>query len=143
MGQPLPLPEKIPQPNEEILTSMKNDGINILGEPQDEFVKYSLPEGWKMRDVSERQDLPNYYIVDENDNAKYSIDGTWKGSFDNYLELKIAEKKKVLPKENGMERNQASDVSLVSNLIVDNDPLKRPHNLPDILPNKDDYVPKY
>lgn len=93
MGQPLPLPERIPKPNpdtirgRELLGALKQAGITIDASPG-EYVRYTLPHGWRMVDDSWRQDLPNFYIVDNTNMLRFSVTGAWKGSYDNELNLK-------------------------------------------------------
>jgi len=61
MGQPLPLPERIPLPKDSVSQSMIEKGftfgdkVDIEGKT---FVNYTLPEGWRFVNNSWRQDLP-------------------------------------------------------------------------------------
>jgi hypothetical protein len=92
MGQPLPLPEKIPRPNLEsengrkLMNELKQVGIT-LEDSTEAYVRYTLPEGWKMVDDSWREDLPRFYILDQKDMMHFSIQGSWKGTYDNELTL--------------------------------------------------------
>lgn len=102
MGQSLPLPEKIPYPSEEIKTSMEKDGI-LLGE-KDDYVTYVLPNGWKMKNLSYRANIPDFHIVDENRMSRYHIYGLWGGgNYDN--DLKIKKVYFPFPKKNKKENN--------------------------------------
>lgn len=93
MGQLLPLPERIPAPTGSQKFQLSEMGILILDDqnpstnPPPEYVRYSLPTGWKMVDKSWRQDLPNFVIVDTDDMIRVTIQGSWKGSYDNTLDM--------------------------------------------------------
>ena len=97
MGQPLPLPERIPNPMTHQLVSLNQMGINIIKDLKNDtktlmpYVKYTLPEGWRMVCESWRQDLPVYYIVDDSDMRRVKVSGCWKGTYDNSLRLCILE----------------------------------------------------
>jgi hypothetical protein len=92
MGQTCPLPERIPKPTDQQLNIMINWGItfNDLDNEQNKlYVPYSLPDGWKIVDQRHRHDLPCSYIIDEKCMKRCVIDGAWKGTYDNYLNLRL------------------------------------------------------
>lgn len=85
-----PLPKRIPLPDKNQLKIMKSWGININSDSgEEDYVLYSLPDGWQMVDKRSRYDLPCSYIVDENSMKRCGISGSWKGSHDNELNLMI------------------------------------------------------
>ncbi len=86
MGQPLPLPERIPMPNDNLLEEMNSLGftVNNNGKP---YVTYTMPTTWHLHNHSWRQDLPEYYFVDENNMARFCISGSWKETYDNELSI--------------------------------------------------------
>ena len=45
MGQPMPLPEPIPRPNDKLLTLMNESGITIAEETGKQYLEYTLPTG--------------------------------------------------------------------------------------------------
>lgn len=137
MGQSLPLPEKIPYPKAEVRSMMETDGIKLLGDA--EYVAYTLPPYWKMRDVSTRQDLPDYYIVDEDNYGRYHIHGAWKGTYDNKLYIQhVKEKRLIEPNHEGMEECVTSGIGYVKTLAEGLDPKKRPANWSNV-PNEKDF----
>ena len=94
MGQPLPLPEKIPRPTDAQNESLKQMGIIVDLDGQDPdvtppYVTYKLPNEWKIVNRSWRNDLPIYYIVDDQNKRRVSICGAWKGTYDNELNMYI------------------------------------------------------
>jgi hypothetical protein len=91
MGQPLPLPERIPVPNSKTSQALTDCGVVVNGQPNCLYVTYTLPENWKMIDNSDRVDIPVWYIVDANNLARFQIAGAWKGVYDNELSIRIVE----------------------------------------------------
>jgi hypothetical protein len=90
MGQPLPLPERIPKPNDIQILSLLHMGLELdLENDSEQFIKYELPIGWRMVDCSEKQDMPDFYIIDHKKMKRISISGSWKGLHDNELILRI------------------------------------------------------
>lgn len=87
MGQPLPLPERIPRPDDETSIILQKHGIQVHEELNEKYLLYTLPEGWKIVDRSHRHDLPCFYFVDANNNVHFAIQGAWKGTYDNQLEI--------------------------------------------------------
>ena len=89
MGQTLPLPRRIPAPDDRQLIELTKMGIIIL-DKNVEYVRYSLPDGWKMvDDTTYREDLPVYHIIDDNSRIKVTISGVWKVLYDNELRMSI------------------------------------------------------
>lgn len=90
MGQPLPLPEKIPVPSKQDKQSMLDKGFTF-GEIEKtqygDFVTYSMPEKWKFVNNSWREDLPNWEFVAPDNKVYFSVNGSWKGTYDNELYL--------------------------------------------------------
>ncbi len=95
MGQACPLPEKIPNPRhfgspfhlrDSLVAKMTSLGI-IKSSDNDQYVNYILPSQWRMLDLSKRKDLPNWVIIDENNNKQFAIHGCWKETYDNRLEI--------------------------------------------------------
>lgn len=92
MQQPLPLPERIPRPNVEseqgknLVEALKKAGI-VLEEGSEWYARYTIPSGWTMIDDSLREDVPQFYLLDEKNLIHFSISGTWKETYDNELYL--------------------------------------------------------
>lgn len=60
MGQPLPLPERIPLPRKpEDVEKLELYGI-VFKNKDKKYVEFTLPEGWKLVDNSWRSDLPEW-----------------------------------------------------------------------------------
>lgn len=90
MGQPLPLPAKIPRPTTGQQGKLENMGIQTHTENDaQQYVTYTLPDGWRMVDCSVRADMPEFDIVDIEKNIRVVIEGCWKGSYDNKLNMHI------------------------------------------------------
>ena len=127
MGQPLPLPERIPHPSDAVYTRMKEVGISADVDSSERYISYTLPTGWKMVDASRRQDLPIYYIVDASDMIFFEINGAWKGTYDN--ELYICAKKEICKferRQNLMERSKTDFPGLATQIAVTVDPRHTP-----------------
>lgn len=95
-SSPLPLPGRVPAPRKCVRRALADSGITVekLKEKKknvDEklYVTYTLPEGWKMVDVSiEKSGLVEWVIVDNEDNIRFGIWGPWnndKHQFKNCL----------------------------------------------------------
>lgn len=104
MGQVLPLPRRIPNPNAEQKLQLKEMGIETEQEcddtasgdpPKKDYVTYTLPAGWKMVNNSWREDLPDFFIIDENKMKRVSIRGSWKETYDNDIRLCILKGKDI------------------------------------------------
>jgi hypothetical protein len=89
MGQMMPLPSRIPEPTTKQLAKLTEMGVTI-GEKNEGYVRYTMPSGWKMVDQSWREDLPNFAMVDTDGNIRVTINGSWKGTYDNELHMRIA-----------------------------------------------------
>lgn len=89
MGQAMPLPERIPRPCEKELEILKALGFNI-GEGED-YVPLVLPQGYRWVDNSPREDLPDWYIVNDENLAVVEVYGNWKGTFWDRLQLHVHE----------------------------------------------------
>ncbi len=92
MGQSLPLPERIPIPNDTQLEQLNKMGCTVIEDDDcrpSNYVKYILPSGWKMVDGSYRTEAPIFFIIDDKQMKRASIRGKWTGTFDNHLSLYI------------------------------------------------------
>ena len=136
MGVPMPLPERIPMPNDEQHLLLKSMGIEIIvpendTEQKQQYVKYKLPEGWKMVDSSWRRDLPDFYIIDDESKKRISIFGSWKGSYDNELRLRILRDDQielyVPPKDDTVEASETSNQNIIGQFAEAMDSQKRPY----------------
>lgn len=85
-SQTLPLPELIPMPGKKLLKIMNDLGFTIDNDGQ-KYVAYTMPNGWKIRNNSYREDLPVFHFVDENNMVQISITDAWKETYDNELEI--------------------------------------------------------
>lgn len=118
MGQSLPLPERIPKPDEKTFAKMKDKNITVDMESNDLYVSYTLPLGWKMVDNSWRQDLPEYHIVDDNNLVHFSIFGAWKETYDNKLSIRAVENPhKLVPQEEKVIPGETNDVAIISKIL--------------------------
>lgn len=71
---------------------MNEWGIQLDLDGENKYITYTLPEDWDIVDETEfREDMPDWYIVDNNMNKRVSISGVWKGTYDNRLTLSICE----------------------------------------------------
>ncbi len=91
MNQFCPLPERIPTPSPEQLIALEKMNITIDSDAEKDnaYAKYTLPLNWKMISESKRSDLPRFYIVDTENYKRVLVNGVWKGSYDNELDLII------------------------------------------------------
>lgn len=151
-SQPLPLPLRVPIPTSQILNELKqvgvilnNDAISVSSrstyKSNGQYVTYSLPTGWQMVNDSEREDIPWYYLLDQEKKKRFRIQGQWKGYDSDYLMWFIEENPKVYTRtSNTMEQSQTSDHALTLKLMEHLDPLKRSSfPLPNI-PKNDNWV---
>lgn len=91
MGQPLPLPERIPVPIGKTRQKMLDAGIILNDDDKvDGYITYELPEGWKLVNDSHRSDLPNFNMVDPQGQTRFTVAGAWKGTYDNELNIYAA-----------------------------------------------------
>jgi|ERR1700761_5692051 len=88
--QPLPLPERIPLPdNKNLEIELLFTGIQIIIDETEEeelttihkpkYVRYKLPDKWNIVDASIRSDIPRFYIIDVDQNIRVTMTGEWKG----------------------------------------------------------------
>jgi hypothetical protein len=75
MGQALPLPERIPRPNEEQSIQLRKKGIVCLLADPCQYVTYTLPQGWQMLDRGQSVEKPHFVVVDTNYAIHLSIWG--------------------------------------------------------------------
>lgn len=95
------------------------------------FFRYKLPLArYRMVDMSQREDIPDFAILDEKDQIRASVTGAWKGAYDCAVETyihsapyKVADLEKVRGKP--MEETastganyEAFQVSLAANAIT-------------------------
>jgi hypothetical protein len=148
MGQICPLPQRIPCPSVEVATIMKQQGIqlhDLLDEAgqRKAYVQYTLPSGWKMVDDSWRQDLPCFHIVDADGMIRYTVSGSWKGTYDNELHLSMKKDPiKYEPRNAPVEASQTSTAAIAGKFAEALDPLHRPAQLPSHVSRTPDYTPK-
>lgn len=104
----MPLPERIPKPNGVIAEQMEKCGIKFDKDDKSLYVTYILPQGWRTVDDSWREDLPNFFIVDDQGMVRFGVTGAWKGTYDNELHLTYVKnpykfeaknKQKLIPSE--------------------------------------------
>lgn len=108
---------------------MTKCGIQVHDNPGHEYLTYTLPTGWKMVDDSQRRDLPNFHIVDNEEMVRFSIHGGWKGTYDNELHLIcVAEPYKFEQRHEEVIPSETNTVDVVGKLAEAFDPLHRPAN---------------
>jgi hypothetical protein len=102
MGQPLPLPNKIPMPTYEQKKSLTDMRIFVVGRTEtiDDllFVNYILPSKWKIVDDSWKVEHPIFYIIDNDNFVRVRICGSWNGAEKNYLNITINDNSMPLQK---------------------------------------------
>lgn len=113
MGQPMPLPERIPRPSDEVATAFTECGIVCDLNTSDKYVTYTLPEGWSIVDDSYREDLPIFHIIDAANMIRFSVSGAWKGTYDNILHInKVKEPYEFKRREEKLIPSKTNDVAL-------------------------------
>jgi len=86
----LPLPYRIPNPDNRQRHLLNNLGIRIIDEvPGESYVRYGLPSGWKMINDSVEYCQPSFFIIDDKTMTRVIIYGTWDEIRDNNLVLRI------------------------------------------------------
>lgn len=88
MGQPFPLPTRIPFPSQDIYSKMVDLGFQFgdsYCQKKQHLISYTLPSGWQLLDNSYRADIPEWYFVDTDNMCRFAITGSWKGTYDNEL----------------------------------------------------------
>lgn len=114
--------------------------VKTSGNPP-KYVEYTLPPGWKMVDDSWRADLPDYFIVDENDMKRVSVRGSWKEMYDNHLTISIVQKpEKLVRKNTPLIPSETDTTAVVCKFAEALDPLKRPAE-PLVTHRTGDFVP--
>lgn len=101
MGQPLPLPKKIPVPDDDTRKLLYEKGF-VLNEwghihgssGETGFITYEMPHGWKLiNQTLETDDIFMRVIFefrDENDIVQFIVSGIWSEKFNaDYLRLSI------------------------------------------------------
>lgn len=98
-GPVCPLPYKIPNPSSELRQKMESFGFIFDDESLDyiyfgenkacdtQFIEYTMPQLWTIKNNSSCEDLPIYYFVDETNKKRICISGAWKRSYDNDLSI--------------------------------------------------------
>jgi hypothetical protein len=156
MGQPLPLPQRILNPYESQRLTMHQMGIDIILDepiakpdgsvttPSNKYVRYTLPEGWRMVDAtSGRADLPCFHIIDQECAIRVTIDGVWKGGYDNDLRLHIPTEleKYEAPAEDLIPASETDLANLAGQFVQAADPQHRPYRKTEFVRRTRDYVP--
>lgn len=90
MGQPMPLPERVPVPLPSQVETLTSMGIQF-GDLNDEFTSMKLPDNWSFINDSHREDLPRWSIVDAAGMIRARVSGAWKGMYDNKLHFVLCE----------------------------------------------------
>lgn len=152
MGQPMPLPERIPRPRTdkqaEQLAAM---GLTWCAEECDaktgrpvSYVQYTLPDGWRMVDRSRRSDLPDFAIVDSDEMIRITIAGSWKGTYDNELRLRVEDgTARFMPETEPMQYEPSGEQRFAGRMAQALDPQRRPAaSHPSVAERHDDYVPQ-
>jgi hypothetical protein len=129
MGQPLPLPERIPRPDANVAEALKQDSIIVNDEIDQEYLTYKLPAGYSMVDDSCREDLPCFHIINQSSEILFTVHGTWKGSYDNHLSIKIPESvEKFVPPTSRLQKSETSGTAMMGQFMQAVDPDHRPPN---------------
>lgn len=89
MGQALPLPERIPIPDQTQRVSLEAMGFTFGNTPIEGYLPIAFPSGYHWHNNSWREDLPEWYILNSENLAVVCVEGSWKGSYDNKLELYV------------------------------------------------------
>lgn len=92
MGQPLPLPERVPAVGNRERQALAECGVIVEDSERERYVCYTLPEGWRMVDISTHPARPDWLIVDNEDNIRFKICGFWQGGYDDMLNWSFYEK---------------------------------------------------
>lgn len=113
MGQPMPLPERVPLPGDSYMAKdVTGWGIKFSDE-KDGYATMTLPEGWTFNDISWREDLPKWVIVDANNMIRASVSGAWKGAYDNRLTFYVSDgTEPYVPRQEPAEPSETQDMML-------------------------------
>lgn len=121
MCQPLPLPERIPFPRGEKQKQQLFDmGITWDSEGEDKYVTYTLPNGWQMINATTfRNDLPKWYIVDSEMRKRVCISGSWKGTYNNDLNMDVYKEpgEILVIKDRNPQPSETDDVAILHKVI--------------------------
>jgi len=127
MGQPLPLPERIPRPSVIVELELKKYNIIVEDNEKEAYLPYKLPSGFRMVDDSWREDLPVFHIVNQNNLILFTIRGSWKGSYDNHITIHVASGSDIfVPKSEPLEKSETSGIVMMGNILQAVDPQHRP-----------------
>ena len=88
MGQPLPLPERIPVPKDTCKNKLEELGFTFNIQEGKDLCFYTMPDGYSFIDNSKRRDVPEWFFVDSEGMARAQVCGAWKETYDN--DIKIA-----------------------------------------------------
>lgn len=118
MGQDLPLPQRIPCPDDKTLLCMNKCGITIHDEYDAKYLEYSLPDNWRMVNDSRREDLPRFHIIDGKNMVHFTIIGSWKGNYDNELDiLMVEEPYEYKPRDVEIIPSETDSVHMIGKII--------------------------
>ena len=83
-----------------------------------EFIIYICPFGWKMINVYHKQDLHQYFIIDENNTKRIGILGNWRAVYHREFGLTILESEKIelLDKTNTTQVN-VTNINLMGEFV--------------------------
>lgn len=87
MGQSLPLPERIPHPDNATAAALSAAGVIVDYEDKNDYLAYRLPSDWQLVDRSYGPEDLEYHIVDDEGMTRFSITGAWNGSCDENLTI--------------------------------------------------------
>ena len=134
MGASLPLPERVPLPSDADLVFFEGKGIKFMLETTTRCAGVSvcpieLPAGWLLVDRSAREDLPNWVIIDGDDRIWASINGAWKGAYDNELSIDARDgtDRFVKPVADPIPAEHTPDALVATGLAIGLDPAALAH----------------
>ncbi len=89
MGQQCPVPQQIPFPPNEIQKMMREKGFVIEDTEYDQYVYYTLPQGWRLvNNVTFAEDI-KWEFVDPNNFVQFIILGYWRSPEDSWLRNRL------------------------------------------------------
>ena len=81
----------------------------------------------KTVDNSYRQDLPEFHIIDNTNMVRFTITGSWKGSYDNKLTIhKVSNSYEFKPHESELIPSETNDFAIAGKFGEALDPQHRP-----------------
>lgn len=92
MGQAMPLPERVPAVSNKQRRALAECGVIVNKRKENPYVGYTLPEGWRMVDVTTHRARPDWIIIDNENNIRFKICGFWQGGYDDRLNWSFYEK---------------------------------------------------